>query len=78
MAEKARLRHRARRLPPPRRGRRRLVVQAGYDYDSEFLFGLDLILDRFLRYGQTTTSIVQSTPVPLRAPPLPAIKGKTR
>lgn len=32
---------------------------------------LDLILDRFLRYGQTTTSIVQSTPVPLRAPPLP-------
>ncbi|EIM02990.1 AsnC family transcriptional regulator [Rhodanobacter thiooxydans] len=33
---------------------------------------LDLILDRFLRYGQTTTSIVQSTPVPLRAPPLPA------
>lgn len=36
---------------------------------------LDLILDRFLRYGQTTTSIVQSTPVPLRAPPLPAIKA---
>jgi Lrp/AsnC family leucine-responsive transcriptional regulator len=33
---------------------------------------LDRILDRFLRYGQTTTSIVQSTPVPLRAPPLPA------
>lgn len=33
---------------------------------------LDLILDRFLRHGQTTTSIVQSTPVPLRAPPLPA------
>jgi Lrp/AsnC family transcriptional regulator, leucine-responsive regulatory protein len=42
------------------------------------LENLDLILDRFLRYGQTTTSIVQSTPVPLRAPPLPAIKGKTR
>jgi len=36
------------------------------------LENLDLILDRFLRYGQTTTSIVQSTPVPLRAPPLPA------
>lgn len=35
------------------------------------LENLDLILDRFLRYGQTTTSIVQSTPVPLRAPPLP-------
>ncbi|PWK91984.1 Lrp/AsnC family transcriptional regulator [Fulvimonas soli] len=32
---------------------------------------LDTILDRFLQYGQTTTSIVQSTPVPLRAPPLP-------
>lgn len=42
------------------------------------LENLDLILDRFLRYGQTTTSIVQSTPVPLRAPPLPATKGKTR
>jgi Lrp/AsnC family leucine-responsive transcriptional regulator len=32
---------------------------------------LDRILDRFLAFGQTTTSIVQSTPVPLRAPPLP-------
>lgn len=42
------------------------------------LENLDLILDRFLRYGQTTTSIVQSTPVPLRAPPLPALKGKTQ
>jgi Lrp/AsnC family transcriptional regulator, leucine-responsive regulatory protein len=42
------------------------------------LENLDLILDRFLRYGQTTTSIVQSTPVPLRAPPLPASKGKAR
>lgn len=29
------------------------------------------ILDRFLAYGQTTTSIVQSPPVPLRALPLP-------
>ncbi len=41
------------------------------------LENLDQILDRFLRYGQTTTSIVQ----PRRcrcAPPLPAIKGKTR
>lgn len=35
------------------------------------LENLDQILDRFLQYGQTTTSIVQSTPVPLRAPPLP-------
>jgi Lrp/AsnC family transcriptional regulator, leucine-responsive regulatory protein len=31
----------------------------------------DRVLDRFLAFGQTTTSIVQSTPVPLRAPPLP-------
>jgi len=32
---------------------------------------LDGILDRFLAYGQTTTSIVQSSPVPPRALPLP-------
>ncbi|SRR5579871_670191 len=32
---------------------------------------LDAILDRFLAYGQTTTSIVQSSPVPLRPLPLP-------
>jgi Lrp/AsnC family leucine-responsive transcriptional regulator len=32
---------------------------------------LDRILDRFLLYGSTTTSIVQSSPVPLREPPLP-------
>lgn len=32
---------------------------------------LDRLLDRFLLYG-TTTSIVQSTPVPPRPPPLPA------
>ena len=31
----------------------------------------DRVLDRFLAFGQTTTSIVQSTPVPPRAPPLP-------
>lgn len=36
------------------------------------LENMDSILDRFLAFGQTTTSIVQSTPVPLRAPPLPA------
>jgi Lrp/AsnC family leucine-responsive transcriptional regulator len=29
------------------------------------------ILDCLLLYGSTTTSIIQSTPVPLRAPPLP-------
>ena len=32
---------------------------------------LDRLLDQFLVYGNTTTSIVQSTPVPLRLPPLP-------
>ncbi|GLW35794.1 AsnC family transcriptional regulator [Actinoplanes regularis] len=32
---------------------------------------LEEILDRFLLYGQTTTSIVVSTPVPDRALPLP-------
>ena len=32
---------------------------------------LDGILDRFLALGQTTTSIVQSSPVPPRALPLP-------
>jgi Lrp/AsnC family leucine-responsive transcriptional regulator len=33
---------------------------------------LDRVLDRFLQYGTTTTSIIQSSPVPLRPPPLPA------
>ena len=32
---------------------------------------LDRVLDRFLLLGATTTSIVQSSPVPLRPPPLP-------
>jgi len=32
---------------------------------------LEVVLDRFLPYGQTTTSIVQSSPVPLRPLPLP-------
>ncbi|HKX26724.1 MAG TPA: Lrp/AsnC family transcriptional regulator [Blastocatellia bacterium] len=32
---------------------------------------LDRILDTFMRYGTTTTSIIQSSPVPLRPPPLP-------
>ena len=32
---------------------------------------LDRILDRFLFHGTTTTSIIQSSPVPLRPPPLP-------
>ena len=32
---------------------------------------MDGILDRFLAFGQTTTALVQSSPVPLRPPPLP-------
>ena len=32
---------------------------------------LDRLLDRFLAHGQTTTSIVQSSPVPPRGVPLP-------
>jgi Lrp/AsnC family transcriptional regulator, leucine-responsive regulatory protein len=36
------------------------------------LASLDQVLDRFLAYGQTTTSLIQSTVIPLRAPPLPS------
>lgn len=32
---------------------------------------LDRLLDSFLLYGSTTTSIIQSSPVPLRPSPLP-------
>lgn len=32
---------------------------------------LGRILDKFLIYGTTTTSLIQSSPVPLRPPPLP-------
>jgi Lrp/AsnC family transcriptional regulator, leucine-responsive regulatory protein len=32
---------------------------------------LDRLLDCFLMYGATTTSLIQSSPVPLRPPPLP-------
>jgi Lrp/AsnC family transcriptional regulator, leucine-responsive regulatory protein len=32
---------------------------------------LDRLLDSLLVYGSTTTSIIQSSPVPLRPPPLP-------
>lgn len=32
---------------------------------------LDRVLDRFLIHGTTTTSLIQSSPVPLRPPPLP-------
>ena len=37
----------------------------------ETLDSLDHILDKFLAYGQSTTSLVQSSPVPLRGLPLP-------
>lgn len=43
------------------------IMKVGLDS----LDNLDLILDQFLAYGQTTTSIVQSTPVPARNLPLP-------
>jgi Lrp/AsnC family transcriptional regulator, leucine-responsive regulatory protein len=36
---------------------------------------LDKVLDQLLAYGQTTTSIIQSTPVPLRSLPLPDAPG---
>ena len=36
---------------------------------------LDAVLDRFLAHGQTTTSIVQSTPVPERDLPLPSLSA---
>ena len=39
---------------------------------------LDRILDSFLLYGSTTTSIIQSTPVPLRQPPLPEYQSLSR
>jgi len=32
---------------------------------------LDGLLDRFLAHGQTTTSLIQSSPVPPRGLPLP-------
>lgn len=32
---------------------------------------LDRLLDSFLMYGSTTTTIIQSSPIPLRPPPLP-------
>lgn len=35
---------------------------------------LDRLLDSFLLYGSTTTTIIQSSPVPLRPPPLPEDK----
>jgi Lrp/AsnC family transcriptional regulator, leucine-responsive regulatory protein len=39
------------------------------------LENLDELLDRFLVFGQTTTSIVQSSPVPQRGLPVPVSRG---
>lgn len=36
--------------------------------------GLEALLDEFLLYGTTTSSLVVSSPVPLRTPPLPQAK----
>lgn len=36
--------------------------------------GLEALLDEFLLYGTTTSSLVVSSPVPLRTPPLPYAK----
>jgi Lrp/AsnC family leucine-responsive transcriptional regulator len=36
------------------------------------LESMDRVLDRFLVFGQTTTSLVQSSPVSGRSPPLPS------
>jgi Lrp/AsnC family transcriptional regulator, leucine-responsive regulatory protein len=41
------------------------------------LENLDQLLDRFLAFGQTTTSIVQSSPVPQRGLPVPVV-GRAR
>jgi Lrp/AsnC family transcriptional regulator, leucine-responsive regulatory protein len=37
---------------------------------------LERVIDRFLAFATTTTSIVQSSPVPLRPPPLPTCNDK--
>jgi Lrp/AsnC family leucine-responsive transcriptional regulator len=34
---------------------------------------LEGVIDRFLAFGTTVTSLVQSSPVPRRAPPLPDV-----
>ena len=40
----------------------------------ESMSDLGQLLDRFLPYGQTTTSVIQSSPVAPRPPPLPKIQ----
>jgi Lrp/AsnC family leucine-responsive transcriptional regulator len=43
----------------------------------EALDQFDHVLDQFLAYGQTTTSLIQSTPVPARSLPLPDERALT-
>jgi len=50
----------------PSNHRRRLLHSQGFIYPE--IASLDRVLDRFLVHGQTTTSIVQSSPVPPRSP----------
>jgi Lrp/AsnC family leucine-responsive transcriptional regulator len=38
---------------------------------AQSIEGIEAVLDEFLLYGQTTTSIIVSTPVSLRPLPLP-------
>jgi Lrp/AsnC family leucine-responsive transcriptional regulator len=44
----------------------------------EAIDSLDRVLDRFLALGTTTTSIIQSSPVPMRPPPLPGDRSIPR
>jgi Lrp/AsnC family leucine-responsive transcriptional regulator len=44
----------------------------------EALDQLDRLQDRFSAYGQTTTSLIQSSPVPSRSLPLPGERRETR
>lgn len=44
----------------------------------EALDQLDRLQDRFGAYGQTTTSLIQSSPVPPRSLPLPGERGEPR
>ena len=47
----------------PPRDRRRLLLVIAYVRDVEHL---EQVIDRFAAYGQTTSSIMQSSPVPRR------------
>ena len=66
IAELAREHAAGRRMPPHHR--RGLLHHEGH---VQALDGLDRMLDRFLAHGQTTTSLIQSSPVLPRGLPLP-------